>query len=91
MKHQGKNDFYENWLAPHLDESALTTGVRGYRNLGRMCMTANIDTFARAIDTAKSQILGGDPRIKIAQPIVYAFCSLAGGTGSGMLLDACFY
>ncbi len=87
---QGKKQFYQDWIAPHLTLNTLTNGANGYRNLGRLCITAHIDKFASSIDSAFRQITGGHPWLKNHDPVVYIFCSLSGGTGSGMLLDACF-
>jgi len=47
--------------------------------------------FSKMMEEAKQQVLMADPRNLTDKPIIYVFCSLAGGTGSGMLLDACFY
>lgn len=81
--------FYANWLPP-VSGHDYTTGAGGQRALGRVLFVRNIHRFhaelAKKMETATSY-----RRLDIAQPLVWVFVSLAGGTGSGSLLDACFH
>lgn len=89
-KSNAKEDIYRGWVCPNLPKAAVVAGAAGYRNLGKICLYFNIDTFAEKILAARDQVLRVDARIKLPQPVVYVLCSLAGGTGSGMFLDASF-
>lgn len=92
QEEHGNHAFYRDWLPQHIDLTSLTQGAGGFRAYGRLALSFNIAKFADAITSAKQQILAPDNRcLRQLSPIVYVFCSLSGGTGSGMLLDACFY
>lgn len=84
-----KDPFYKGWL-PDLGRRDFLAGVGGLRSLGRLLFTRNIGLFSEKFDAAMNGVLQY-PDHDNRKPLVYVFASLAGGTGSGCLLDACFY
>lgn len=80
---------FSDWAPQHFAGVDFPQGCSGYRTLGRFLFNVNIakfqSTFRSHYDAAMMQ---ADENTR---PIVYVFCTLAGGTGSGCLLDACFH
>ncbi len=79
-------------------------GAGQFRTLGRVAAVAGLDTIATAIGGALQTLaaptvpeglaevqraLGQEVRIGDAPPVVFVTGSLAGGSGSGMMLDVC--
>lgn len=91
-ENKGRTPFYEPWLVKHFPVSSLGSGAGGFRNLGRLAFMHNISTINGALIDVKDQITRAAAGINVvtATPLIHIFCSLSGGTGSGMLLDACF-
>lgn len=91
-ENKGKTPFYEPWLVKHFPVPSLAPGAGGFRNLGRLAFMHNISTINGALTDVKDQITRAAAGINVvtATPLIHVFCSLSGGTGSGMLLDTCF-
>lgn len=89
---QGRDKFYEPWVVKDYPEGSIMAGCSGFRNLGRLVLMQNIDTVNQKISNASTQILAAAAGLApvMTVPVVHVFCSLAGGTGSGMVLDICF-
>lgn len=87
---QAKNRFFKDWVVQGYPAGSITAGCSGYRNLGRLALISNVDKVAQTIDEARAQISIQSPNIVNPRPVVFLFCSLSGGTGSGMVLDTCF-
>ena len=86
---------FRDWLLKDFPLGSLSAGCAGLRNLGRICLMANIDEVKNALGDAQNQILtasapGTVANVYYPSPIVYIFGSLSGGTGAGLLLDTCF-
>ena len=81
---------YRDWVSQKMPALDLGAGCKGYRGLGRFLFHQNVGRFVertqKAYDAATSAKVEGAVRA----PVFYIFCTLAGGTGSGCLLDACF-
>lgn|GEM_PF-4943558 len=88
----GKGRDFEPWVVKGFQATNINAGASGFRNLGRLAMLFNINTVHQAIEVKYSQIIAAaaKPTTVNPAPVVYVFCSLSGGTGSGMFLDACF-
>jgi hypothetical protein len=88
----GQTPFFKEWLVRNYPLHSLDAGAGGYRNLGRLALLANIEKAQRAVDQSLQQIMTAAANLKAQDqvPNVHVFCSLSGGTGSGMLLDLCF-
>ena len=90
----GSDPFYKAWLVPkELNPlHSLDAGAGGYRNLGRLALVHNLAIAQNAIGEKIQQIMIAAASLKAQDqvPNVHVFCSLSGGTGSGMLLDLCF-
>jgi len=91
----------ESWLNPkvlyRIPRSQVTTGIRA---LGRLAFVDNYRSIARRLqlelealcDLAALQQAGQTTKLglRTSRPRVYLFCSLGGGTGSGMLVDVAY-
>ncbi|MFQ3594180.1 MAG: tubulin-like doman-containing protein, partial [Gemmataceae bacterium] len=91
----------DSWLNPkvlyRIPRSQVTTGIRA---LGRLAFVDNYRSIARRLqleleaicDLAGLQQAGRLTKLgfRTSRPRVYLFCSLGGGTGSGMLLDVAY-
>jgi hypothetical protein len=88
----GQTPFFKNWLVQDYPVHSLDSGAGGYRNLGRLAFLANVEKVQRAVGQSIHQIMTAAANLKAQDqvPNVHVFCSLSGGTGSGMLLDLCF-
>ena len=88
----GQTPFFKEWLVQNYPLHSLDAGAGGYRNLGRLALLANIEKAQRAVGQSIQQIMTAAASLKAQDqvPNVHVFCSLSGGTGSGMLLDLCF-
>jgi hypothetical protein len=84
-----EEEFYRDWI-PNVDAWDFATGAGGMRALGRLLFTRNMALFARHFG-AKLQTAAAYNLLDSGEPVIYVFAGLAGGTGSGALLDACFY
>ncbi len=80
---------FRDWAPQHFSGVDFPQGCSGYRTLGRFLFNVNIGKFRAAFRNhydAAMQKVEDNPA-----PVVYVFCTLAGGTGSGCLLDVCFH
>lgn len=85
-----KNPQFSPWLASGVSYSDFATGCQGYRNLGKFLFHKNISSIYTAIRGAESRARS-NPAIERGSRITFVlFCTLAGGTGSGCLLDCSF-
>jgi hypothetical protein len=86
------DQLYEPWVVKGFPEGSIMAGCSGFRNLGRLVLAQNIDIVNEKISNAGTEILTAAAGLETVMtvPVVHVFCSLAGGTGSGMLLDVCF-
>jgi len=91
-ENHARDELYEPWVVKGFPEGAIMAGCSGFRNLGRLVLMQNIDTVNEKISNASTQILTAAAGLETVMtvPVVHVFCSLAGGTGSGMVLDVCF-
>lgn len=91
-KGMGAGDFFRDWLVQGYPAGSIMAGCSGYRGLGRLALADNINTVAHEIDKARGEIMEAAAGLAAVMtvPVVHLFCSLSGGTGSGMLLDVCF-
>lgn len=91
-ENKGRTPLYEPWLVKHFPVPSLAPGAGGFRNLGRLALMHNISAINGALNDVKNQITRAAAGINVvtATPLIHVFCSLSGGTGSGMLLDTCF-
>ncbi|MDR1513158.1 MAG: tubulin-like doman-containing protein [Propionibacteriaceae bacterium] len=83
----------------------IVNGAGQYRSIGRICALEQLGKIDRAVaaavDTASSaeaspellrvqQLLGeGNAAVTDGRPVIFVVGSVAGGSGSGMLLDVC--
>ena len=81
---------FRSWVPQNLEAPDLAAGCKGYRTLGRFVFQQNIGTFSEKFNAAYNDVTHSSAAGKM-KPAVYLFCTLAGGTGSGCLLDACFH
>ena len=80
---------FRDWAPQHFAGVDFPQGCSGYRTLGRFLFNVNIAKFqAMFRNHYDAAMMQADQNTR---PIVYVFCTLAGGTGSGCLLDACFH
>jgi hypothetical protein len=88
----GRDPFFSSWIVKDYPAGAVEAGAGGIRNLGRMALLSNINTANEEISKARQQIIDAAAGINVVttKPLVHVFCSVSGGTGSGMLLDTCF-
>lgn len=86
-----KSERYRDWVAQKMGAQDLGAGCKGSRGLGRFLLQQNIDNFAARIKSAYSTATAARQQGAEKGPVFYIFCTLAGGTGSGCLLDACFH
>lgn len=88
----GSGEFFRDWLVQNYPAGSITAGCGGYRGLGRLALIANINRVSHELDVARGQIMEAAAGLAAVMtvPVVHVFCSLSGGTGSGMLLDVCF-
>jgi len=88
----GASRLFKDWVVEGYPAAAITAGASGYRSLGRMVFVRNANKVHRALDEKRQQIMNAAAQrgTRNARPVVYVFCSLSGGTGSGTLLDTCF-
>lgn len=84
-----KDRFYERWI-PSVSTHDYTDGAAGQRALGRVLFVRNINNFADEV-SRQLEAATTTRRLDVGEPLVWIFAGLAGGTGSGALLDACFY
>lgn len=84
------NPAYSQWLASGVSYSEFATGCQGYRNLGKFLFHKNISDIDRAIKGAESRARSNPAAEKGGRITFVLFCTLAGGTGSGCLLDCAF-
>lgn len=84
-----RQPFYASWL-PDVTGHDYHTGAGGMRALGRLLFSRNIQKFHEKF-SEKMNAACRYPRLDSTRPLVCVFSSLAGGTGSGSILDACFY
>lgn len=89
LRNWRREEFYAAWL-PAISGHDYATGAAGKRALGRLLFTRNISNFHQKF-SGKLQKATSYPDLNYPTPLVCVFASLAGGTGSGSLLDACFY
>lgn len=84
---------YRDWLCQALTGRSIENGTGGFRNLGKLAFYYNMDRIAESLESAWSTITAENHAYAMQQktPVIYVLCSLSGGTGSGALLDACFY
>lgn len=88
----GRQAFFQDWMIKNYPVNSITTGAGGFRNLGRLAFIANINRINEKLQKKINQIMQAASKLKVQdqKPIVYVFCSVSGGTGSGTLLDLCF-
>lgn len=80
---------FRDWAPQHFAGVDFPQGCSGYRTLGRFLFNVNIAKFQSMFRSHyDAAMMQADENTR---PIVYVFCTLAGGTGSGCLLDACFH
>ncbi len=84
-----KEPYYADWI-PHITGHDFESGCGGFRALGRLLFNRNTDLFDSQFQAARKTVMAVHG-VAIPQPLVCVFAGLAGGTGSGFLLDACFY
>lgn len=91
-ENHGKDEFYEPWVVKKFPTGAILAGCSGFRNLGRLVLMQNIDKVNDQLNNASSQIMTAAAGLQavMTTPVIHVFCSLAGGTGSGMVLDLSF-
>lgn len=79
-------------------------GAGQYRALGRVITLAGLDRIRDALSSARRNLtgaeavgqlqmvtraLGGEPRANVPEPTVVVISSIAGGSGSGAVIDVC--
>lgn len=90
---------------PNKVQVAITRGAGQYRALGRMITLNRLDQIKQRVDRAVdaltdadvagelgdlTRLLGqGEPRTRIAEPVVIVISSIAGGSGAGGVLEVC--
>jgi hypothetical protein len=90
---------------PNKVQVAITRGAGQYRALGRMITLNRLDQIKQRVDRAVDAItdadvageLGeltrllaqGEPRTRVAEPVVIVISSIAGGSGAGGVLEVC--
>lgn len=89
MKDMKSESYYRNWI-PDIDSWDFAMGAGGKRTLGKILFTRNVTGFAKHLG-AKLQTASSYQLLDDGTPTIYIFAGLAGGTGSGAILDACFY
>lgn len=89
-----KNEEVKKWLPPNVPKFALTAGAKQVRSLGRLAVFANSSPLESKIDGLISSIRNfkigrydNKYQLLSGNIVVNIVCSLAGGTGSGCLLD----
>jgi hypothetical protein len=90
----------DRWLSPHLNDMfPILDGAGQIRQKSRLAFFENYDAIKAALQTASSQSRDVGERTRLSkklglnisnEPRFHLFCSLAGGTGSGMFLDVAF-
>lgn len=85
-----KDPHYSQWLASGVSYSDFATGCQGYRNLGKFLFQKNIADAYAAIRGAESRARANPATERGSKITFVLFCTLAGGTGSGCLLDCAF-
>jgi hypothetical protein len=83
--------FFQDWILKDYPAPQLTAGCCGVRNLGRMALMCNIELVKNKLSSAIN-LMTAAPILPIVNPtpVVYTFCSVSGGSGSGMLMDVNF-
>lgn len=84
-----KSEFYKAWVPQDVPPRDFKTGCQGFRTLGRLLFNMNLGTVEKGIRDAINRAMNA-PKLDRTDLTVYLFCTLAGGTGSGCLLDAAF-
>jgi len=80
---------FVSWTKKKFRDLNPTQGCSGFRNLGRFLLWQpdNLQLVSTKIWTALADANRG---LKdVPTPVFYIFCTLAGGTGSGLLIDVC--
>jgi len=80
---------YKDWLASDVNVNDFVTGCQGYRNLGKFLFTKLEPHRIGAHECGET----GTPNLSTVNSnrrTFVIFCTLAGGTGSGCLLDFSF-
>jgi hypothetical protein len=93
-----QNPLIKAWWYPTLNDlGQVTTGAGQIRGYSRLAFFVNFDTIKNAIDNALTMAMGSPgPMLKkhgievdtSKGAYIYVVASLAGGTGSGMFIDA---
>lgn len=81
---------YRDWVSQKMSALDLGAGCKGYRGLGRFLFQQNVGRFMDSTHKAYAAATSAKIEGAARPPVIYIFCTLAGGTGSGCLLDACF-
>src|SRR5215210_148336 len=94
------NEHIAQWWPPDTPVSAITAGATQIRPRGRLGFFAKYTEIIRALENVISRVTDAgnlreldDKHIRLSDRLgidVYILSSLAGGTGSGMLLDVAF-
>lgn len=85
-----RDPHYSQWLASGVSYADFATGCQGYRNLGKFLFQKNISEVHSAIRGAESRARSNPATERGSKITFVLFCTLAGGTGSGCLLDCAF-
>lgn len=89
MKVMKGNSYFRKWI-PDVSLWDYSSGAGGLRTLGKMLFANNITLFDNHFGAAMKNA-SQYHNLDDGQATVYVFAGLAGGTGAGALLEACFY
>lgn len=85
-----RNPAYSSWLSTDVSYSEFATGCQGFRNLGKFLFHKNINLVRSTIQAAINRATRNLALERSGRITFVIFCTLAGGTGSGCVLDCSF-
>ena len=81
--------YIQNWLSTEIYTTTVINGVGGVRQLGRLMLMENLESFQQVLNSKISRLANDFP--SDVPLYVFILAGISGGTGSGMFLDIPYY